>query len=174
MEWLGEIAGIAGNVASGGLLGLFGSIVGAGAKYLQEQQRQAWEQKKWAHEEEMHKLQMQARAQETEQEIAIASAEGSWSGLEASYQHKVASGPVSQWVNNLRSLFRPFLTIMLWFVAIAVVWMLTSGLIAGYIKEATTAQLIEYSVRSLIFSASTATVWWFGDRAISPPEAKHR
>jgi uncharacterized membrane protein YraQ (UPF0718 family) len=171
---LGGIAGAAGNIASGGILGLFGSVVGVVGKYFQEKQRQKWEIKKHDMEVEMQRLQMEARAEETEQEIQLASAQGAWQGLQESYGLNIAKGEVSQWVNNVRSLFRPFLTIMLWIVAIVVIWLLVSGLIAGYIKEDTVAELIEYSVRSLIFAASTATVWWFGDRALSPPNAKHR
>jgi uncharacterized membrane protein YraQ (UPF0718 family) len=153
---------------------LFGSVVGVVGKYFQEKQRQKWEVKKHDMEVEMQRLQMEARAEETEQEIQLASAQGAWQGLQESYGLNIAKGEVSQWVNNVRSLFRPFLTIMLWIVAIVVIWLLVSGLIAGYIKEDTVAELIEYSVRSLIFAASTATVWWFGDRALSPPNAKHR
>lgn len=173
-EILGGLAGSAGNIASGGILGLFGSVVGVVGKYFQEKQRQKWELKKHDMEVEMQRLQMEARAEETEQEIQLASSQGAWQGLEKSYDLQIAQGSVSQWVNDVRSLFRPFLTIMLWFVAIGVVWLLTSGLISGYIKEDTVADLIDYSVRSLIFAASTATVWWFGDRALSPPNSKHR
>lgn len=53
-------------------------------------------------------------------------------------------------------------------------WLLTSGLIAHYLKEATVSGLVEYTVRSTVFAPSTATVWCFGDRASQPPVMKHR
>jgi hypothetical protein len=35
-------------------------------------------------------------------------------------------------------------------------------------------ELLVYDVKSLVFSASTAVVWWFGDRAFAPPGMKNR
>ena len=81
MGFLAEIFGIGASVASGGLFGLLGSIVGAGSKYLQEKQRQAWQRQKWAYETELLKLQMEAKALETERELAIVSQQGAWDGL---------------------------------------------------------------------------------------------
>ena len=40
MDFLGDLLGGAASVASGGLFGLFGSLIGVGAKYFQEKQRQ--------------------------------------------------------------------------------------------------------------------------------------
>lgn len=66
------------------------------------------------------------------------------------------------------------LTVLLWVTCGLVLWLLTSGLTAGYLKEAAASRLVEYTVRSIVFAASTATVWWFGDRALQPPGTKHR
>ena len=71
MEWLGELIGTGASVASGGLFGLLGSVVGVFAKYKQEQQRQAWEEKQQKYELELLNMQMKQRAQETEHELAI-------------------------------------------------------------------------------------------------------
>jgi hypothetical protein len=171
----GDVIGLLGGAASGGIFGLIGSLIGVGTKYLQEKQRQAWEKVKWAHEADLLKLNMQARSQETEQELAIAETEGSWRGLEASHAAaRVDAASVHRWVNDIRSLFRPFLTVFLWVVAAAVVYMVTRGLISGYLKETDVAELVRYTVYSVVWSASTATVWWFGDRAMSPPGSKGR
>jgi transposase len=53
-----------------------------------------------------------ARAAETEQELAIVSQQGPRAGMTASLQTDAAiSGNVRTWVNDVRSLFRPTLTV---------------------------------------------------------------
>lgn len=84
------------------------------------------------------------------------------------------SGPLHAWVDDVRPLFRPALTVLLWVTCGVALWLLTSGLIAGYLTEATVSGLAEDTVRSVVIAASTATVWWFGDRTLQPPGVKHR
>lgn len=172
------ILGLAGSlfsgVASGGIFGMIGSIVGVAAKFFQERQRQAWEQKKWAHEEALIELQMKQKTAETEAEIALAGAEGSWRGLAESQRAEASIGHTSQWVNNLRSMFRPFLTIFLWVGAGVLIWMMARGVLNEFIDAGTANELISYTINSVVFAASTATVWWFGDRAFTPPGLKRR
>ena len=47
----------------------------------------------------------------------------------------------------------------------------------GVLREVLTPQdmaaLIRYMVFSVFFCASTPTVWWFGDRALTPPSMKN-
>ncbi len=174
MEWLGELLGFGASVASGGLFGLLGSVVGVGAKYLQEKQRQAWEREKWSHEQALLKLQMDARAVETEHELAILGQQGSWEGLAASHAARIALKDVHTWVNDLRALFRPVLTVGLWVLAGWVFWEVVSGTLTQWMQEADIADVIRYCVHTVFFSASTATVWWFGDRALTPPQGKGR
>ena len=40
---------------------------------------------------------------------------------------QITSGPVSWWVNDIRSLFRPALTVFLWVVVGVLMWMLLGG-----------------------------------------------
>ena len=171
MEFLGSLLG---NVASGGLFGLLGSVIGVVAKYIQEKQRQAWEREKWQHELRLLELQMKAKSAETEQELSVVSSAGAWDGLRASYEAPIAVRGVHRWVNDLRSLFRPFLTVFLWVAAVVVLWGVTTGWGSGWLGDAESRDLVRYAVQSLVFSASTATVWWFGDRALTPPGLKHR
>ena len=100
MEWADLIAGAV-SVGSGGLFGLLGSAVGVVAKYFQEKQRQTWEREKWSHETELLRLNMEARAQETEQELAIVSQEGSWGGLSESIRAEKSVKNVHTWVNDI-------------------------------------------------------------------------
>ena len=82
-----------------------------------------------------------------------------------SYRLQIAAGPVSQWVNNVHSLFRLALTVFLWIV----VGMLLDGGLAGIVEARDAIALVDYAIRSAIFAASSAIVWWFGDRAMQPP-----
>lgn len=158
-------ASVVAGAAGGGLLGLLGAGLGAGFKWLAA--RQELEKTKLEYEQELklQEMQIKARAAETEQEIQIARAEGSWRGLEASYRSEIAG---TGWVANIKALFRPLLTLLLVALAGAIIWMLQSGKLTGHIDPEVTAALIVYSVQSIIFSASTAVAWWFGDRSFAP------
>lgn len=174
MEWLTGLVGTAGAVAGGGVFGLFGSVLGQVSKYFQKKQEWQMQKDKWAYEKDMQKLQMEARAEETEQEIALVSQQGAWNGLDASIKAEMSTnGNTSQWVTDSKSLFRPVLTLLLWgLVALELYWM-KEGILTtdgGTLYDT----LTEYVVYSTVFSAATATAWWFGDRALSPPNMKHR
>ena len=181
MDWAGDIIGALASAASGGLFGLLGSLIGVGAKWLQERQRQSWERAKWDHEDAMLRLQMEARAAETEQELAIVSQQGSWAGMTASQQADAAvSANVHTWVNDIRSLFRPALTIGL-VVLCYVVFRDLMGALASHdsllgaiLAEAEVKDLIRYMVYSVFFAGSTSVVWWYGDRAMTPPAWRGR
>lgn len=174
MEWLTDLLGVGASAGAGagGLFGFFGALAGQVSKYLQEKQRQEWERAKWDREERMLHLQMQARAAETEQEILIANSEGSWRGLEVSHSSAVDL-PSYPWVAAVKSLFRPFLTLALWLLAGWVFYLITSTA-SELFTEVELKDLVRYMVYSIFFSAMTAGVWWFGDRALTPPQLKNR
>lgn len=173
MDW-GSIIGGALSVGSGGIFGLVGSAIGVAAKYFQEKQQQAWEKEKWTHETELLKLNMQARAQETEQELAIVSQEGSWQGLSESIKADRAIKNVHVWVNDARALFRLTLTILLWGLAAYIFYKICGNDLRQWIDKVSAAELIRYMVYTVFFCASSATMWWFGDRALTPPGMKNK
>lgn len=179
MDWSDIIGAVAGG-ATGGIFGLLGAILGAGAKYLQERQRQQWQRAVWAQEAELQRLQMQAKADENEQRIALAATEGSWAGLTASLEAEPPASAVHRWVNDARSLFRPLLTLAL-FVLTYAIWRDLLDAVAGegavlaaILDDAAIKSILGYIVTSVIFAATTAGVWWFGDRAMAPPSGKAR
>ncbi len=137
------------EAATGGLFGIVGTALGRFASYFERKQYFAQEQQRWAHEYKLHELNMQARAQETEMELALAAQAGSWAGLEASIRADAAIGQASLWVINILRLVRPILTLLLW-------------LITGWIFARTQNGAI---VEAAVFAATAATLWWFGDRA---------
>jgi hypothetical protein len=61
---------------------------------------------------------------------------------------------------DIRSLFRPFLTILLWAAALVVFFAVTGGRLEKWIIQAGEfGDIIRYMIFSMYFSASTATVW---------------
>jgi len=147
---MADIIGIAASAASGGLFGLAGTALGRVAGFFERKQQHAHEQARWGHESQLLELQMQANAQETEAEIALAETAGSWRGLEASMQAEAAIGASYAWVNAVRGLTRPFLTLLLWFIA-GMIWFGADAAGRDSITETAT------------FAATAATLWWFGD-----------
>lgn len=137
------------DAAAGGLFGILGTAIGRVAGYFERQQVFAHERARWIHEVQLHELNMCARAQEVEAELAIVAQSGSWAGLEASLKADAAIGKASLWVVNLLRLVRPVLTFLLW-------------LITGWIFYQTQDTGV---IDAAVFAATAATLWWFGDRA---------
>ena len=148
---MADILGLAASAASGGLFGLAGTALGRIAGFFERKQQFAQERARWDHESALLELQMQASAQETEAEIALAETAGSWRGLEASMQAEANIGASYPWVNAVRGLTRPFLTLLLWLIA-GVIWFGADAAGRSAITETAT------------FAATAATLWWFGDR----------
>lgn len=146
------IVGLGLDAAAGGVFGIIGTVIGRVAGFFERRQSFKQAQARWGHELELHKLQMQARSQEAEIELAIAAQEGSWRGLQASIDAEAKIGKASLWVINLLRLVRPVLTLMLWFIT-------------GWIFSVTQNGSI---VEAAVFAATAATLWWFGDRAPKP------
>lgn len=154
MDILGDILGTGASAVSGGLFGLVGNIATKVFGYFEAKQAFVQKQAEWSHETDLLKLQMQARAAETEQEIHIAESQGSWSGLTASVTAEGGIPAAYPWVNAVRALVRPALTLGLSGFLGAAFFVLDPGDIdRAYVAD------------SLVFAAVTSIVWWFGDRA---------
>jgi hypothetical protein len=97
-------------------------------------------------------MQMKAKTAETEQELAVTASSGSWTGLGDSLKAETAIGSTYPWVNAVRALVRPALTLGLGGFLCAA-FFATGGTARAAISD------------SLVFAAVTAIVWWFGDRA---------
>jgi len=160
MDILGDLLGTGASAMTGGLFGLVGNIAARVFGYFEAKQAFTQKQAEWGHETELLKLQMQAKAAETEQELRIAESQGSWSGLTASLTAEGAIGTSYPWVNAARALVRPTLTIGLSaFLACAFFAMAPGDIDRAYVAD------------SLVFAAVTSIVWWFGDRA--PKKSSH-
>lgn len=168
-----DLAGMGLSAAGGGLFGLLGTVAGRVIGLFERREARAdralemsHELKRWNHEEKLQRLQMEADRQETEDELAIAATAGSYAGLTASLRADAALD-APRWVNAVRALVRPVLTPLLW-VAVFIVFYRTASNEARWIAEAERAELIVYLVNSVVFAATAATLWWFGDRPLRP------
>lgn len=154
-----DIGSLIGSAVGGGLFGLLGNVA---AKLIGlYETRQTFTQKKeeWSHEERLLEMQAKARAAETEQELALTATSGSWDGLGESLKAETAIGSSYAWVNAVRALVRPALTLSL------------SGFLCAAFFAMPVADPGRAAVTdSLVFAAVTAIVWWFGDRA--PKQAR--
>lgn len=151
---IGSVVGIGTSAATGGLFGLVGNIASKALGFFENKQSFDQERARWSHETELLQLQMKAKAEETEHEIAIAASAGSYAGLTQSLKAEAALTGGHTWVNDVRALVRPVLTLGLaGFLCFAFFAMTPGDIDRAYVAD------------SLVFAAVTAIVWWFGDRA---------
>jgi hypothetical protein len=169
------VAGLAASTILGGLTGVVGSFVNRGFGLLEMREKRqdrrleiAHAERGWAHETTLHELQLRARAAETESELRLAEAaleratvEGSWAGLRASVQADGRVAASYPWVNAVRALVRPALTLLLW-LSVLLLFALSLG---GGLPVETAAEVVETAVQAVTYGAVTALAWWFGDRA---------
>ncbi len=149
---MANILSFGADAVAGGVFGIIGTAFGRVAAFFERKQTFAQEEKRWGHERKLHELQMRARKQETEIELAITTQKGSWDGLKASLDADANIGVAAQWVINVLRLVRPTLTLLLWLIT---AWIFARTQDAEIAKAA-------------VFAATAATLWWFGDRAPKP------
>ncbi len=148
---MAELIGLAASAAGGGVFGLLGTVIGRAAGYFEQRQSQAHERARWSHEAHLAGLQMQARREASEAAADLANERGRWEGLAASIRAEAAIGDSYAWVNAVRALTRPVLTLLLWLIT----WLV---FLASPAAEQ--AKIVETAT----FAATAATLWWFGDR----------
>lgn len=149
---MANILSFGADAMAGGAFGILGTALGRVASYFERKQTFLQEEKRWGHELQLHELQMRANKQETEMELAIAAQKGSWDGLRASIDADANIGMAAQWVINILRLVRPSLTLLLWLITAWIFAKTQDGDIAN----------------AAVFTATAATLWWFGDRAPKP------
>ena len=151
---IGTLIGTGASALGGGLFGLLGNVASKLIGLVEAKQEFAQKKEEWGHEERLLDMQTKAKAAGSEQELAVTASSGSWSGLAESLKAETGIGATYPWVNAVRALVRPALTLGLATFLCAAFFALTPGDIdRAYVAD------------SLIFAAVTAIVWWFGDRA---------
>jgi hypothetical protein len=136
------------SLLSGGATGILGTLIGRIVGFYETKQK---------YEQELKLLELQAKinAEESERELAIAQAKAASDLRVASYQHDTGTGQGSQWVTNTLRLIRPALTIVL-VIAVIMLW---------FTAEQFEADIRTQVVVAIIYLATSAVTWWFGDRA---------
>jgi hypothetical protein len=154
MDILSTLIGPSASALSGGLFGLLGNVASKIIGIFEAKQAFTQKKEEWGHEERLLDMQTKAKAAESEQQLAAAASSGSWSGLGESLKSETAIGATYPWVNAIRALTRPGLTLGLTSFLCAAFFAMTPGDIdRAYVAD------------SLVFAAVTSIVWWFGDRA---------
>lgn len=148
---MSDIFGIAASAAGGGVFGLIGTIAGRITGYWETKQKLAHEQKRWRHDAEMLTIRTAANREQAEANLALAETEGSWAGLKASLDADAGIESSYRWVDAVRGLTRPVLTLLLW-------------MITGLIFFNTPIEHRQNLIETATFAATAATLWWFGDR----------
>lgn len=138
------------SLLSGGATGILGTLIGRVVGFYENKQ-------KFQHELKLLELQARIGAEEAERELAIAQAKAAADLRVASYEHDSNTGIGSAWVTDVLRLIRPTLTAVL-VLAVIVLWF--------------TAEEYEVDIRTqvvvaIIYLATSAVTWWFGDRAPS-------
>lgn len=145
---MSDIIGLAASAAGGGVFGLVGTVIGRVAGLIERRQDNTQERARWAHDAAMQQARMHEIAVATEAQIKLA---GAWRGLAASMEAEAAIGESYKWVNAVRALTRPLLTLLLW-------------VITGLVYLGASAEARVGIVETATFAATAATLWWFGDR----------
>jgi len=148
---MSDVLGLAASAAGGGVFGLFGTALGRAAAFFEQRQKNAHERARWTHELELAAHARAAASEARADTLTQTTEEGRWAGLTASLQADNAIAPSYRWVDAIRGLTRPILTLTLWVIAVA---------IYASAPEAGRSQITETAT----FAATAATLWWFGDR----------
>jgi len=148
-----DIGSFLGTTLGGGLFGLLGNVASKVVGLYEAKQAFAQKKEEWGHDERLADIQMKAKAAENAQQLAVTAASGSWSGLTESLKAETSIGASYAWVNAVRALVRPALTLGLGTFLCAAFFAMPDG-------DPARASVSD----SLLFAAVTAVVWWFGDR----------
>lgn len=146
-EWFG----VAASAAGGGVFGMVGTALGRVVGLFEKAQDHRHEKDRWKHDESMRQLDMNAAREAAEAGREMANTEGRWAGLTASIEADADIAPSYKWVDAVRGLTRPSITLLLW-------------IIAAIIFFNTPAEGRMQLVETVTFAATAATLWWFGDR----------
>lgn len=176
MEFLTSIFGASAMGAGGVVTGIFGGIFGQIGKYYQEKLRQVHEEKKWSHDEKQWDHDNRMATMEVMAESDIAKGKALSASIES--DSRLSNTNSSPWANNVKIVYRPFLTTLLLVIASIMFVMFMSALEAKahalnqVFSGNEMKEIVRYMIYTVFYTASTAAMWWFCDRALSPNFAK--
>jgi hypothetical protein len=155
---MGDVVSVIVSGLFGGGVGLLGTLVGRVFGWLEEREKIKRLAIQNEHELKLQQMQFDARSAEREYEYAITELSTEADMRTSSYQQDGVIGSTYKWVNAVRALMRPLLTVMAISALMYVIILLNQlGDYTG-LREA---------MAQLNFLAMTAYVWWFGSRDTS-------
>ncbi len=141
------------NAASGGLLGVIGSFINKGFNVYDNIQTAKAQEIANTHELALYEAQAKLKVIEEENQLMIANNTANAELRSASYDLNFDSTNGNPKVTDFLRLVRPILTFIL-ISLVGVIWAFTGD-----------KSLNQELVDSILFCASSAITWWFGDRA---------
>lgn len=166
---MANLVDLIGGTATGGVIGLAGSVISKGASYIVDKQKAKDERENklvdYAHEKEMALIQQDNTRQASEQSYALSKMQTEWDAFKATIADQTQLGSrTSQIVTDILALVRPGLTLLLIFATMMVAFAINNG--------STTALLNPFYQFSSM--AAMAVAWWFGDKAQTPTGGNKR
>lgn len=180
------------SILSGGATGLLGTVISGVIKFFNTKQEQKYELAKM----EMELKVMSAEAEHAEKiatvEAEAAETKAEWEGLRESYREaatrfSTGAHPALVWIDVVRGLMRPVLTLGL-VILVAIVFFNASdamdtssleqiistcqgmGLTEAELKECITNKSMESTqlriIGTVLYLATAAVLWWFGSRQV--------
>jgi hypothetical protein len=147
-------ADILGNVASGGVLGLLGTVTTFVMGYFQRRQEHAQTLERERLVMERLRVQGEVDAARTAGEVAVARESGAAAAFTESVRAERSLRADSRWVCDLRASVRPALTFVL-ILLTAIIWFSTDDV-----------ELRQYVATNVVVTAVAAVTWWFGQRQL--------
>lgn len=167
MGFLGDIFGM---VVSGGATGIVGTLISLGAGFLKQKSEALEKGAQRKHELDLLDRQMMKGDKETENELKIVQAQSEGAGFQMAYRHDM-SIKAPGWVDALRALMRPGLTLLLLGLTVVFWWNMTYGDMDRVLVLVKGAEggtdLYGFIILSVVYLNTTAIAFWFGDRAVS-------
>jgi len=145
---------IIGTVLTGGATGIIGTVIGKAFSFVDSWQKEKAADKEHTRAIELYKLQAELKLEEREQEMENQMQVAEIGLRSASYGHDQSMGKSSRWAVNTLRMVRPALTGGL-IILVGIIYFRTEDLGQQ-----------EVIIQSVIYMASSSTLWWFGDRAL--------
>ena len=159
-----EAIGLFGAGAAGGVVGIFGSLIGVASKWLMRREERKARKDEIEHELKLIEAQMRQAGRAFEHEIAITAQAGQYQAFTSAIEAEARLKSGYRWVEAVRALFRPFITTALCVACYAVLQDLLSA------KNPSPGVIsLAYD---LYFATGSCVAFWFGDRSFTPRERK--
>lgn len=163
---------------SGGAVGAITGLVGS---YLTKREERATLKLQQQHEAKMRQFDIEEASQEHSQALALADKKIEQAKTEAEIAADVSAAETFntsikvgneksgiKWIDGVRSLMRPMITLMLLFASALLTYQISSlGVGLESLGSDELLQMYQQIIKEALFLTTTAVTWWFGTRGSS-------